>query len=69
MKDEWAWENDFLFSLSEQWYSCLSHFEFDTRKIRQDFQFERDGIRAKKFEAARIHFLCDVFAAIGVVDA
>lgn len=38
------------------------------KKIRQ-FQIERDGIRSKKFEAARIHFLCDVFASIGVVDA
>ena len=27
---------------------------------------ERDGIRAIKFEAARIHFLCGVFVAVAV---
>ena len=32
------------------------------------WQIERDGIRAKKFKAARIHFLSDVFAAVGVLD-
>ena len=31
-------------------------------------QIARDGIKAKMFESARIH-LCDVFAAIAVVDA
>ena len=62
MKDEWTWENDFLFSLPEQWYSWLSHFEFNTRKIRQCFSiWTRWSIRAKKFEAARIHFLCGQF--------
>jgi len=33
------------------------------------WQIEQDGIRAKKFEAVRIHFLYDVFTAIAVVDA
>ena len=32
------------------------------------WQIERDGIRAKKFKAARIHFLSDVFAAVVVLD-
>lgn len=31
-------------------------------------EIARDGIKAKKFESARIH-LCDVFAAIAVIDA
>ena len=30
---------------------------------------ERDGISALKFEAARMHFLSDVFAAVAVVVA
>ena len=30
---------------------------------------ERDGRGGKKFKAARIHFLIDVFAAVAIVDA
>ena len=30
---------------------------------------ERDGISAIKFEAARLHFLSDVFVAVAVVVA
>ena len=29
-------------------------------------RIERDGINATKFEAARIHFLSDVFVAVAV---
>lgn len=32
------------------------------------WQIERNGIRAKRFKAARIHFLSDVFAAVVVLD-
>ena len=45
-----------------------SPLEFNARKIRDICQIARDGIKAKMFESARIH-LCDVFAAIAVVDA
>ena len=50
-----------IFYFSELRYSRL---EFNTRTIRHYLSIERDGIRAKKFKAARIHVLCDVFAAI-----
>ena len=32
--------------------------------MRQHLSIERDGIRVKKFKAARIHSLCGVFATI-----
>ena len=37
--------------------------------IASIWRIERDGINAIKFEAARIHFLRDVFAAVAVVIA
>ena len=37
--------------------------------IANIWRIERDGINAIKFEAARIHFLRDVFAAVAVVIA
>ena len=43
---------------SELRYSPL---EFNTRKIRQYSSIERDGIKAKKFKAVRIHFLFDLY--------
>ena len=33
------------------------------------WRFDRDVIGAKKFEAARLHFLSDVFVAVAVVVA
>ena len=42
-------------------------FEFNSRKSRQRLTNKRVGIRTMKFEAARIHFLRDVFAAVAVV--
>ena len=46
------------FSFPDFWYSS---FEFNFRK--------RDGIRAIKFEAARMHFLSDVMVAVADVLA
>ena len=57
----WAGDNDLIFVFCE-----LSLLEFNSWKIGQ---IERDGERAKKFEAARIHFLIDVFAAVAILDA
>ena len=37
--------------------------------IANIWRIERDGISAIKFEAARMHFLRDVFAAVAVVVA
>ena len=37
--------------------------------IANIWRIERDGINAKKFEAARIHFLSDVFETVAVVVA
>ena len=37
--------------------------------IANIWRIERDGINAIKFEAARMHFLRDVFAAVAVVVA
>ena len=47
-----------------------SPLEFNTRKIRLPniCQIARDGIKARKFESARIH-LCDVFAVIAVLPS
>ena len=39
------------------------------RKIANIWRIERNGISAIKFEAARLHFLSDVFAAAAVVVA
>ena len=38
-------------------------------KIVKILRIERDGISAIKFEAARIHFLSDVFVAVTFVIA
>ena len=45
--------------------------EFESRKKRPIFpgQIERDGIRTKRFEAVRIQYLCDVFAAVASVNS
>ena len=45
--------------------------EFESRKKRPIFpgQIERDGIRTKRFEAVRIQYLCDVFAAVAAVNS
>ena len=54
------------FSFVELWYSPS---ELNCQKIANIWQTERDGISAIKFEAARIHFLSDVFVAFSVVVA
>ena len=49
------------FSFLELWYSPS---ELNSQKIANIWQTEPDGISAIKFEAARIHFLSDVFVAL-----
>ena len=50
------------FSFPELWYSPL---KFNFKNISANiWRNKRDGISAIKFEAARIHFLSDVFAAV-----
>ena len=46
------------FSFPELWYSPL---EFKSKPFDNIWRIKRDGISAIKFEAARIHFLSDVF--------
>ena len=52
------------FSFLELWHSPS---ELNSQKIANMWQIKRDGISAIKFEAARIHFLSDVFVAFSVV--
>ena len=54
------------FSFPELWYSSL---EFNSEKNRQFLKKLRVGIRAMKFEAARIHFSGEIFAAVAVFVA
>ena len=53
-------------SFPELWYSPL---ELNLKKIAEIWKLKRDVISAIKFEAARIHFLSDVFVAVAVVVA
>ena len=46
------------FSFPGLWYSPL---EFNSKPFANIWRIKRDGISAIKFEAARIHFLSDVF--------
>ena len=39
------------------------------KKIAKIWRLKRDGISAKKFEAARIHILSDILVAVAVVVA
>ena len=55
----------FKFSFSEIWYSLS---EFTSRKIVNIWQIKQVWTRAKKFEVAQIHLLCDFFAAVAFVD-
>ena len=52
------------FSFPEPWYSPLG---LNSKKIFQHLTIKRDGISVIKYEAARIHFLCDVFVAVTVI--
>ena len=54
------------FSFPELWYSPL---EFNSKKIDNIWPMKPGGISAIKFEAARIHFLSDVFVAFAVLVA
>ena len=57
----------FSFSFCELSYSLL---ELTAEKIAINiWQIIRVGIRAIKFETARIHFLGDIFAVAAVVSA
>lgn len=57
-----------FFSFSEIWYRPL---EFNLEKFANFWGIEQDGICVIKFEAAKKHFLTDVFVAVAVavVDA
>ena len=52
------------FSFLELWYSPS---ELNSQRIANIWRIKRDGISAIMFEAARIHFLSDVFVAFSVV--
>ena len=54
------------FSFPELWYSPL---ELKSKNFANIWRIERDGISAIKFQAARIHFLSDVFVAVAIVVA
>ena len=56
----------FSFSFPELWYSLL---RIQLKKIANIWRIKRDRISVIKFEAARIHFLSDVFVAVAVVVA
>ena len=60
----WKDKTTLLFFYSELWYSLL---EFNSKKIANLWRIKRDGISAIKFQAARIHFLSDVFVVVAVV--
>ena len=51
----------------------MQYFRIQLQKHLPTFdemnEMERDGISAIKFEAARLHFLSDVFVAVVVVVA
>ena len=57
----------FTFSLCELSYGPLE--SNSCKKIANILQIKRFGIRAMKFEKARIHFLGEVFVAVAVVVA
>ena len=51
-------------------WTLIQSLEFNSRKnISSIWRIKQDGISAIKFEAARIHFLRDVFVALAVVVA
>ena len=54
------------FSFPELWYSSL---ELSFKKIANIWRIKRDVVSAIKFEAARIHFLSEVFVAVAVIVA
>ena len=52
----------FIFS-----WTSIESFRIQLRKkITNIWRIERVGIGAKKFEAARLHFLSDIFVAVAV---
>ena len=51
-------------------FTCNCKMGYSTpEKIANIWWIERDGMSAKKFEEARLHFLSEVFAAVPVVVA
>ena len=54
------------FSFPELWCSPL---EFNSKTFANIWWIKRDGISAITFEAARVHFVSDVFVAVAVVVA
>ena len=54
------------FSFPELWYIQSSKIQLK-KGFAKIWRSKRDEIRAIKFEAARIHFLSDVFVAVAVV--
>ena len=61
----WTQDNDFLF-LSLNFDTVVK--KVTPVKIANIWRIERGGISAIKFEAARLHFLSNVFVAVAVVD-
>ena len=59
-------KQQFSFSFPELWYNPL---EFNSKKFANIWRIKRDGMSAIKFEAARIHFLRDLFVAVAVAWA
>ena len=49
--------------------TSLRSKRFHPKKHANIWRTERDGISAIKFEAARVHFLSDVFVAVAVLVA
>ena len=47
----------------------IQSFRIQLQKIANIWRIKRDGISAIKFEAARLHFLSDVFVAVAIVVA
>ena len=63
----WTRENDLIFLFAA--LTQIQFFRINCIKILLVWQIEQDGVRIKKFEAARIHFLTDAFAAVAILDA
>ena len=55
---------------SFSWTLKYSPLDSNSKKIFANiWRIKRDGMGAIKFEAARIHFLSDLFVAVAIVDA
>ena len=55
-----------FFSFPERWFS---HLKSTSKKFTSIWRIKRDRISVRKFKAASIHFLNDVFVAVAVVGS